>query len=303
MAPRARGDEEEDTSSVFVLAVLTTLVVPWTLAKLTSRGQVDEVSSWRRLGFGAASGIASTASARHVPWIKRIGTSRNLVYIALVLVELYLFWVSSSTVEAPFDPHETLGVTSGATTTEIKAAYRKLASGLHPDKNPDPAAHARFILVAKSLAILTNAHERRNYELQQQMRGTIGFALPPFMFDWYIFGPFLVLAACLPIRAVIRSSREGERAQKAEQRAQSLYAATVRDPTSKKKEARATAWNLEWRVFTYCSGRLFMMCSHRFRFLVRTSPSYLTNKNIFRPPPGYTAAPSNFAIRNSTCEF
>ena len=92
---------DEDTSSIFVLACLTTLVVPWTLAKLTSRGLVDEVSSWRKLGFETKSDMHSSASARRLPWIKRV-TSWTLVYTALMLVELYLLWFSGSDVEAPF---------------------------------------------------------------------------------------------------------------------------------------------------------------------------------------------------------
>ncbi|HAF55198.1 MAG TPA: molecular chaperone DnaJ [Thauera sp.] len=51
------------------------------------------------------------------------------------------------------DAHALLGLQPGATTQQIKRAFRKLAMQWHPDRNPDPAALEHFKL-------LRQAHDR-----------------------------------------------------------------------------------------------------------------------------------------------
>jgi len=54
------------------------------------------------------------------------------------------------------DPHAVLGVAIDADAATIKAAYRRLAFELHPDRNPgDPEAASRFRAVSEAYEALT----------------------------------------------------------------------------------------------------------------------------------------------------
>lgn len=53
------------------------------------------------------------------------------------------------------DFHDVLGVTRDATSEQIRKAYRRLARELHPDMNPDPAAHERFKKITRAYDVLT----------------------------------------------------------------------------------------------------------------------------------------------------
>jgi molecular chaperone DnaJ len=62
------------------------------------------------------------------------------------------------------DHYEALGVTRDATAEEIKVAYRQLARELHPDTNPDPAAHERFKEVSHAYDVLSDDAKRSRYD-------------------------------------------------------------------------------------------------------------------------------------------
>jgi molecular chaperone DnaJ len=63
------------------------------------------------------------------------------------------------------DYYGVLGVAPGASDTEIKRAYRRLARDLHPDVNPDPAAKERFHEVQRAYEALTDPEKRRIVDL------------------------------------------------------------------------------------------------------------------------------------------
>lgn len=63
------------------------------------------------------------------------------------------------------DPYATLGVQRGASETDIKSAYRKLAKELHPDRNKDnPQAAERFSEITKAYDLLADKDKRARFD-------------------------------------------------------------------------------------------------------------------------------------------
>jgi len=61
--------------------------------------------------------------------------------------------------------YETLKVSSRASKSEVKSAYRRLARKLHPDKNNGSEETARaFATIAEAYEVLSNAKERAAYD-------------------------------------------------------------------------------------------------------------------------------------------
>jgi hypothetical protein len=60
--------------------------------------------------------------------------------------------------------YEILGLNFNATYEEIRAAYRKLAFDLHPDRNPTAEAAAQFQEIMQAYTVLINAESRAQYD-------------------------------------------------------------------------------------------------------------------------------------------
>ncbi|XP_030523984.1 chaperone protein dnaJ 11, chloroplastic-like [Rhodamnia argentea] len=61
-------------------------------------------------------------------------------------------------------PYEILGIPAGATSEEIKAAYRRLARVLHPDAARDSSADLRFIRLHDAYSTLLDPEKRSVYD-------------------------------------------------------------------------------------------------------------------------------------------
>jgi molecular chaperone DnaJ len=76
------------------------------------------------------------------------------------------------------DYYEVLGISKGASTTEIKKAYRKKAIEHHPDKNPgDTNAEESFKKAAEAYEVLSDADKKARYDQygHQAFEGGGGF--------------------------------------------------------------------------------------------------------------------------------
>jgi len=70
----------------------------------------------------------------------------------------------------PSNHYEALGVSSSATTQDIKKAYRAASLKLHPDRNPKATEWAKeqFIRLSEAHNILSDPHLRAEYDQQQR---------------------------------------------------------------------------------------------------------------------------------------
>jgi molecular chaperone DnaJ len=74
------------------------------------------------------------------------------------------------------DLYAVLGLSKGASQSEIKKAYRKLAKELHPDQNKNnPEAEARFKEVSEAYSVLGDEARRKEYDEGRELFGNGGF--------------------------------------------------------------------------------------------------------------------------------
>lgn len=74
------------------------------------------------------------------------------------------------------DYYEILGLQKGASSEEIKKAYRKLAMQYHPDRNAgDKEAEAKFKEIGEAYGTLSDPQKKQQYDTFGSTGGAGGF--------------------------------------------------------------------------------------------------------------------------------
>lgn len=75
------------------------------------------------------------------------------------------------------DYYKILNVSPGASESDIKKSYRKLALIYHPDKNPSPEASDSFKQISEAYTVLSNSQKRKEYDNSRRAseKSTFGF--------------------------------------------------------------------------------------------------------------------------------
>ncbi|GFR50266.1 hypothetical protein Agub_g12453, partial [Astrephomene gubernaculifera] len=167
--------------AIFALSLYSLFLFPYTIYRISCGGSEETVVQPYLQGKQKKGGVSRV--------LRKLFNKGNLVLIALWLLWALLLWYVSITSKdlKPFDPFEILKIEPGATTAEIKKAYRSLSLQYHPDKNPDPRAHAYFAeYITKAYQALTDEVSRGNYEKYGHPDGPqamdVGVALPTWLF-------------------------------------------------------------------------------------------------------------------------
>jgi curved DNA-binding protein CbpA len=63
-----------------------------------------------------------------------------------------------------YDHYKVLGIERDAPAARIKQAYRARVKQCHPDRDPSPGAHLRFLVVHQAYTVLSDPEQRSRYD-------------------------------------------------------------------------------------------------------------------------------------------
>ncbi|CAH1104749.1 unnamed protein product [Psylliodes chrysocephalus] len=207
MGQKFQYDESGGTFFYFLLSFLALILIPATFyywPKKKKRDVEEDVKQCKCPGC-----ISKKEHIKKLePWK---GTKNFLIKLIIIFGWVILFLLAYKVSQfdyemSNFDPHEILGISLGASQSEIKKAYRKLSLILHPDK--DTGNEKEFMKLTKAYQALTDEEARRNWEKYGNPDGpgamSFGIALPSWIVEkensvWVLGLYALVFMVAMPI--------------------------------------------------------------------------------------------------------
>mmetsp|Transcript_12351 Transcript_12351/g.28999 ORF Transcript_12351/g.28999 Transcript_12351/m.28999 type:complete len:592 (-) Transcript_12351:35-1810(-) len=177
------GSEDESAPLFFLFALLTCILVPWTLSVLWSflfpgKAEIEKAFP-EKSEKGKPMRYCQTekmVEKRRAAIAKLQARSRMLTSgficraVIMLLLWVWLIYImvqvrqvmATSKLYQNFEPHRILEVSRGSSTAEVKKAFRKMSLQYHPDKPTGDAE--KFMLVKKAYDVLTDPTAKYNYE-------------------------------------------------------------------------------------------------------------------------------------------
>jgi len=220
--PATEEHYDDSAFTYFAVSVLAIILIPWTF---------NYIKTWRKTFTSKYTGLCGCDACRNkaselqkesrkpTAW----GLVKFILYIAVICIFLLLLTKATSEAQpatsTAFDPYSVLELPVGASDDEIKKAYRKLSLKYHPDKNPEPEANEKFIMIAKAHQTLTDPAVKEKWEKYGNPDGpqgfSVGIALPSFLVDTQnsllVLGIYILfLVIIFPTVAICYWSRQKE---------------------------------------------------------------------------------------------
>lgn len=207
-------DESGTTFYYFLLSFLSLIIIPtsfycWPRTSPSSNTNEDESESRSKKKSRC---YCDPCVAKHNFIQSKESTFRPKLIKIVIIVSWIILAVFAYKVAlikpdyVNYDPFEILGISPGASKTEIKKAYHVLSLVHHPDKETGDAK--RFMLISKAYAALTDETARKNWEEYGNPDGpgamSFGIALPSWIVEkensvFVLLVYVLLLMIALPI--------------------------------------------------------------------------------------------------------
>ncbi|KAF7270058.1 translocation protein Sec63 [Rhynchophorus ferrugineus] len=207
MGQKFQYDESGGTFFYFLLSFLALILIPVTILYWPRKKKIDPDEEKKQCHCPPCI-IKREHLKNGESWqsTKQLCLKVGIIFSWAILIFL-AYKVSQFDYEmANFDPYEILGISPGASQTEIRKSYRRLSLILHPDK--DTGNEKAFMKLTKAYQALTDEEARRNWEKYGNPDGpgamSFGIALPSWIVEkensvWVLGLYALVFMVALPI--------------------------------------------------------------------------------------------------------